>query len=207
MSELLAARAQMGTSLAFHIVFAVLGVGLPLLLCMGVYLVLTSLPSGRPRPDLGDRLRQLDVDERIRLAELARSPEGEEHRRIHAELFREIRALKGSQASESRLALLELARLIGQSDPFAPAPGRADDSRKADGRTGDGSRSPSPILSMRLPSISRPRASISFTTSSISSGPLMPVPISPRAAHMPSLSWSICAAVRNSSARCRAAKA
>jgi tetratricopeptide (TPR) repeat protein len=47
---------------------------------------------------------------RIHLAELARSPEGEEHRRIHAELFREIRALKGSQESESRLALLELAR-------------------------------------------------------------------------------------------------
>ena len=29
MSDLLAARAQMGTSLAFHIVFAVLGMGLP----------------------------------------------------------------------------------------------------------------------------------------------------------------------------------
>ena len=32
MSDLLAARAQMGTSLAFHIVFAVLGIGLPVLL-------------------------------------------------------------------------------------------------------------------------------------------------------------------------------
>jgi cytochrome d ubiquinol oxidase subunit I len=32
-SNLLAARAQMGTSLAFHIVFSVLGVGLPLMLC------------------------------------------------------------------------------------------------------------------------------------------------------------------------------
>lgn len=31
---LLAARAQMGTSLAFHIIFAALGVGLPLLLCI-----------------------------------------------------------------------------------------------------------------------------------------------------------------------------
>ncbi|HEY4441720.1 MAG TPA: cytochrome ubiquinol oxidase subunit I, partial [Candidatus Elarobacter sp.] len=31
MDQLLAARAQMGTSLAFHIVFAALGVGLPLL--------------------------------------------------------------------------------------------------------------------------------------------------------------------------------
>src|SRR5438067_4329212 len=32
MSDLLAARAQMGTSLAFHIIFASLGIGLPLLL-------------------------------------------------------------------------------------------------------------------------------------------------------------------------------
>ena len=48
---------------------------------------------------------------RIRLAELARAPEGEERRRhARGELFREIRALKGSKASESRLALLELAR-------------------------------------------------------------------------------------------------
>jgi cytochrome bd ubiquinol oxidase subunit I len=34
MSNLLAARAQMGTSLAFHIVFSALGVGIPLLLCI-----------------------------------------------------------------------------------------------------------------------------------------------------------------------------
>src|SRR2546421_7451718 len=34
MSDLLAARAQMGTSLVSHIVFAVRGVGLPLLLCI-----------------------------------------------------------------------------------------------------------------------------------------------------------------------------
>ena len=34
MSQLFAARAQMGTSLVFHIVFSVLGVGLPLLLCI-----------------------------------------------------------------------------------------------------------------------------------------------------------------------------
>jgi cytochrome bd ubiquinol oxidase subunit I len=33
-SNLLAARAQMGTSLVFHVVFSVLGVGLPLLLCL-----------------------------------------------------------------------------------------------------------------------------------------------------------------------------
>ena len=34
MADLLAARAQMGTSLAFHIIFSVLGVGIPLLLCI-----------------------------------------------------------------------------------------------------------------------------------------------------------------------------
>src|SRR5215813_2185632 len=34
MSDLLASRAQMGTSLAFHIIFSSLGVGIPLLLCI-----------------------------------------------------------------------------------------------------------------------------------------------------------------------------
>lgn len=45
---------------------------LPLLLGLGVYLLLSTLRLGRPRPDLGERLAQLDVDERIRLAELGR---------------------------------------------------------------------------------------------------------------------------------------
>jgi len=40
MSDLLAARAQMGTSLAFHIIFASLGVGLSLLLCIAEGLAL-----------------------------------------------------------------------------------------------------------------------------------------------------------------------
>lgn len=40
MSDLLAARAQMGTSLAFHIIFAALGVGLPLLMCIAEGLAL-----------------------------------------------------------------------------------------------------------------------------------------------------------------------
>ena len=40
MPDLLAARAQMGTSLAFHIIFAALGVGLPLLLCIAEGLAL-----------------------------------------------------------------------------------------------------------------------------------------------------------------------
>lgn len=39
-SNLLAARAQMGTSLVFHIVFSVLGVGLPLMLCIAEGLAL-----------------------------------------------------------------------------------------------------------------------------------------------------------------------
>jgi cytochrome d ubiquinol oxidase subunit I len=42
MSDLLAARAQMGTSLAFHIIFAALGVGLPLLMCIAEGLALRS---------------------------------------------------------------------------------------------------------------------------------------------------------------------
>lgn len=40
MPNLLAARAQMGTSLAFHIIFAALGVGLPLLICISEGLAL-----------------------------------------------------------------------------------------------------------------------------------------------------------------------
>jgi hypothetical protein len=47
---------------------------------------------------------------RIDLAQLARMPEGEDRRRTQAELFRELRGFRGSKVSESRLALLELAR-------------------------------------------------------------------------------------------------
>jgi tight adherence protein C len=46
---------------------------LPLVFGIGVYLALSGTPFGRPRPDLGERLRQLDVDERMRLAELGRN--------------------------------------------------------------------------------------------------------------------------------------
>src|SRR5258707_6008187 len=46
MSGLLDARAQMGTSLAFHIIFASLGVGLPLLLCIAEGLALWHKDSG-----------------------------------------------------------------------------------------------------------------------------------------------------------------
>jgi len=42
---------------------------LPLAFGLGLYLLLMALPFGRPKPDLGDRLRLLDVDERIRMAE------------------------------------------------------------------------------------------------------------------------------------------
>ncbi|HEY2594431.1 MAG TPA: type II secretion system F family protein, partial [Chloroflexota bacterium] len=45
---------------------------LPLMLGFGMYLVLATLPFGRPKPDLGERLRRLDVDERIRMDELGR---------------------------------------------------------------------------------------------------------------------------------------
>jgi len=43
----------------------------PLLFGLGAYLLLTAQPIGRPKPDLAERLRRLDVDERIRM-ELAR---------------------------------------------------------------------------------------------------------------------------------------
>ncbi len=45
---------------------------LPLLLGLGVHLFVTALPIGRPKPDLGERLRRMDVDERIRIDELER---------------------------------------------------------------------------------------------------------------------------------------
>ena len=45
---------------------------LPMLFGVGMYLILTSLPFGRPKPDLGERLRRLDVDERVRMADLER---------------------------------------------------------------------------------------------------------------------------------------
>ena len=57
---------------------------------------------------------------RIRLAELTRAPEGDERKRIHAELYREVLALKGSQVSESRLALLEVARAGIEPGPGEP---------------------------------------------------------------------------------------
>jgi tight adherence protein C len=40
---------------------------LPLLFGLGAYLLLTAQPIGRPKPDLAERLRRLDVDERIRM--------------------------------------------------------------------------------------------------------------------------------------------
>jgi len=39
----------------------------PLVFGVGAYLLLTSQPIGRPKPDLAERLRRLDVDERIRM--------------------------------------------------------------------------------------------------------------------------------------------
>ena len=38
----------------------------PLLFGLGAYLLLTAQPIGRPKPDLAERLRRLDVEERIR---------------------------------------------------------------------------------------------------------------------------------------------
>src|SRR5438874_11424175 len=38
----------------------------PLLFGLGAYMVLQAQPVGRPKPNLAERLRRLDVDERIR---------------------------------------------------------------------------------------------------------------------------------------------
>lgn len=43
----------------------------PILFGLGAYLLLSAQPIGRPKPDLAERLRRLDVDERIR-AEVGR---------------------------------------------------------------------------------------------------------------------------------------
>jgi tight adherence protein C len=64
-----------GTFLAANVQLAALDarvVVLPLLFGLGLYLLLTAQPFGRPKPDLGERLRLLDVDERIRMADLGR---------------------------------------------------------------------------------------------------------------------------------------
>src|SRR5262249_35280377 len=57
---------------------------------------------------------------RIRLAELAGLPPGDDGQRIRAHLFRDVRALKEIKASESRLALVELARSGISPDPSEP---------------------------------------------------------------------------------------
>jgi tight adherence protein C len=43
---------------------------LSFLLGLGLYLLVTEQPLGRPKPDLGERLRRLDVDYRLRMADL-----------------------------------------------------------------------------------------------------------------------------------------
>lgn len=39
----------------------------PLLLGLGIYVLFTGQPFGRPKPDLGDWLRRYDIDERVRM--------------------------------------------------------------------------------------------------------------------------------------------
>ncbi len=47
-------------------------VGLSVLFGWSVYLFVVGQPIGRPRPDLGERLKRLDVRERVRMRELGR---------------------------------------------------------------------------------------------------------------------------------------
>ncbi len=57
---------------------------------------------------------------RILLAELAGLPPGDARHRVHGELFKEIRGLRTSPSSESRLALLEVARAGIEPGPDEP---------------------------------------------------------------------------------------
>jgi len=106
---------------------------LPLLLGLGLYLVLTAQPLGRPKPDLGERLRMLDVDERIRLAELGRyrarplfasrilenmlRPVIEDAGRLLRGVFQRL-GLAGGRELETRLRVLrpgvEVIQLLGE---------------------------------------------------------------------------------------------
>ena len=84
----------------------------PLLLGLGVFLIISSQPLGRPRPDLGERLRRLDVDERLRmharLAEQAMEPDPFVHQPI-ARLFWPLAAELGRRL----LSLLARVGLAG----------------------------------------------------------------------------------------------
>jgi tight adherence protein C len=106
---------------------------LPLLLGLGLYLVLTAQPLGRPKPDLGERLRMLDVDERIRLAELDRHqtrplfasrilenmlrPVIEDAGRLLRAVFQRL-GVAGGRELEARLRVLrpgvEVVQLLGE---------------------------------------------------------------------------------------------
>jgi tight adherence protein C len=106
---------------------------LPLLLGLGLYLVLTAQPLGRPKPDLGERLRRLDVEERIRLAELGRyqtrplfasrmlenmlRPVIEDAGRLLRGVFQRL-GLAGGRELEARLSVLrpgvEVVQLFGE---------------------------------------------------------------------------------------------
>ena len=84
----------------------------PLLLGLGVFLIISGQPLGRPRPDLGERLRRLDVDERLRmharLAEQAMEPDPFVHQPI-ARLFWPLAAELGRRL----LGLLARVGLAG----------------------------------------------------------------------------------------------
>ncbi len=106
---------------------------LPLLFGLGLYLLLTAQPLGRPKPDLGERLRLLDVDERIRLAELGRHqsrqlfasrildnmlrPVIEDAGRLLRGVFQRL-GLAGGRELEARLRVLrpgvEVVQLLGE---------------------------------------------------------------------------------------------
>ena len=63
MDHVIAARAQMGTSLAFHIVFAALGVGLPLLVFIAEGMWLRTKRRAFPLDQLGKPVSKAEREE------------------------------------------------------------------------------------------------------------------------------------------------
>ena len=62
MTDLLAARAQMAMSLAFHIIFAVIGIAMPLLMVIAEGLCLSAQNARRGLPDACEAVGKRDCD-------------------------------------------------------------------------------------------------------------------------------------------------
>lgn len=87
--------------------------GCSLLYAAGVYLMVTSLPALRPKPDLRTRLRWMDVDERVRMEaeRLPQSPMFDSPRMeaVFRPLFEELG--EGLSKVRARLGIGDIAEL------------------------------------------------------------------------------------------------